>query len=254
MKDLSESPDALAASFEQSSCWYRAATLAERTAGWSVQDATRLLSDNDGKEKAERALQSWKARRPFNTGTFFAERLAMDGITEQDLLALLQEPLESLQERLDQPTVPDWVTDLLEALQTDSTAFSSGEAYEKTFQGFATLQPFAPLLYRSVARLHAAIQTLTQEYEALPFDPQTILSLLLPNLFQQIGPQVSKTLVLELNIARLRGQLQEESPQERFQEYLRLLLQRSHLLPLLQEYCVLVRCVLHSSQLWAENS
>jgi type 2 lantibiotic biosynthesis protein LanM len=254
MKYLSESSDDLAASLEQSACWYRAATLPERIARWSVQDATHLLRENDGKEKAERAFQGWKARKPFSTGSFFAERLAMDGITEQDLLALLQEPLESLQERLSHPTAPDWVNDLLEALQTDLTAFSSVEEQERAFQGFAILQPFAPLLYGSVARLHAAIQTLVREYEVLPFDPQTVLSLLLPNLFQQIELRVSRTLVLELNIARLRGQLQSESPQERFWEYLRLLRQRSHLLPLLQEYCVLARQILRSSQLWAENS
>jgi type 2 lantibiotic biosynthesis protein LanM len=255
MKHLSESSDALAASLEQSSCWYRAATLTERTACWSGQDAAHLLlRENGRKEKAEHALQGWKARRPFSTGTYFAERLAMDSITEQDLLALLQEPLESLQERLGNPTAPDWIIDLLEALQTDLTAFPSEEEQEKTFQGFSILQPFAPLLYRSVANLHIAIQNLVQEYEVLPFDPQTILSLLLSNLFQQIRSQVSKTVVLELNIARLRGQLQGENPQERFQEYLRLLRQRSHLLPLLQEYCVLVRHVLRSSQLWAENS
>src|SRR5579884_1735841 len=96
MKHLSESSDALASSLEQSACWYRAATLPERIAHWSVQDATHLLRDNDRKEKAEHALQSWKARKPFSTGSFFAERLAMDGITEQDLLALLQEPPEAL--------------------------------------------------------------------------------------------------------------------------------------------------------------
>jgi len=255
MKHLSESSDALAASLEQSSCWYRAATLAERTACWSVQDEAHILHENGRKERAERTFQNWKAQRPFNTGSFFAERLEMDGITEQDLLALLQEPLESLQERLSHPTAPDWVNDLLEALQIDPAVFFSVEEQERVFQGgFAILQPFVPLFYGSVARLHAAIQTLVQEYEVLPFDPQTILSLLLPNLFQRIGSQVSRTLVLELHIARLRGQLREESPQERFREYLHLLRQRSHLVPLLQEYCVLVRQVLRSSQLWAKNS
>lgn len=255
MKHLSESSDALTAALEQSSCWYRAATLAERTAGWSEQDAAHLLRENGGKEKAERVFQNWKAQRPFNMGSFFAERLEMDNITEDDLLALLQEPLESLQERLSHPTVPDWVNDLLEATQTDLAAFSSTEEQEGVFQGgFTILKPFVPLFYGSVARLYATIQTLVQKYEVLPFDPQTILSLLLPNLFQRIGPQVSRTLVLELNIARLRGQLREESPQERFQEYLHLLRQRSHLLPLFQEYCVLVRQVLRSSQLWTKNS
>lgn len=253
MKNLSESSETLAASPEQS-CWYRAATLAERAACWSEQDAAHLLSTNGRKEKAERAFQNWKAQRPFGIGSFFAERLAMDGITEEDLLALLQEPQESLQERLSHLTAPDWVKELQEALETDYSDFPLLVGQENIFQGFAVLQPFAPLFYGSVVRLHAAIQKLVGEYEALPFDPQTILALLLPNLFQQIGGQVSSTLVLELNIARLRGQLREESPQERFREYLTLLCQRSHLLPLLQEYSVLARQVLRDSQLWAKNS
>src|SRR4051812_45860671 len=97
------------ASHQQTSCWYRATTLTERVASWSDQGAAPALDESCEKVEAEKMLQRWKAQEPFDNGSLFTDRLAMDAITEQDLLALLAEPPETLRERLGQPTDPDWV-------------------------------------------------------------------------------------------------------------------------------------------------
>lgn len=239
---------------QQCTAWYRAATLTERLTSWSNTEAAYILDESGGKEEAEKILRRWKAQKPFDSGTFFADRLAMDHLTEQDILALLAEPVEALEQRLSSPSAPDWVMDLAQALSCSASLPLSEQDQERFAQQFALLQPLYPLLQTSITQLQAGIATLAQQYDPPPFDPQTLLALLLPGLFQQIEQQVSKTLVLELNIARLRGLLSGETPQERFQRYLRQLGQPEQLRSLLEEYSVLARQILLCSQLWAECS
>ncbi len=250
MEQHSEPFVAPAAPHQPTSSWYRAATLHERIASWTAAGTAPVPS-----EKAEKRLQRWKTQKPFATSSFLATRLAMDGITEQDLLALLSEPLKTLQERLSHPTAPDWVRALTHALHADPAPAPVPEVdVEQVFREVAGLRPFYPLLQQSIAHLQTGIEALAREYRELPFDPTTLLSLLLPNLLRQLQTLVDKTLVLELNIARLRGCLHGETSEVRFQDYLHTLCQREHLQPLLEEYCVLARHILESSQHWANCS
>ncbi|MFL5663567.1 MAG: type 2 lanthipeptide synthetase LanM family protein [Ktedonobacteraceae bacterium] len=252
METQSERLTAATKILQQTSHWYRAATLTERLVSWPDSATPPLLNEHSISEEAEKTWQRWKAQMPFSKDSFFIDRLAMDGITERDLLALLDEPLEVLEKRLSSYAAPDWVVELVGALQTSPAPLS--QDMEDLFSQFAIVRPWYPLMYRSIRHVQAGIKALAQEYDMLPFDPATILSLLLPNLCQQLQMKVSKTMVLELNIARMRGHLQGETSEERFQSYLHMLNQTEHLTPLLEEYVVLARQVLVSSQLWAACS
>ena len=106
---------------QQTASWYRAATLPERIASQPIQGAARAQDEHRGNAEAEKMLQRWKAQEPFDNGSWFTERLAMDAITEQDLLALLAEPLVALQERLGSPTAPGWLIELLHGLHARLT-------------------------------------------------------------------------------------------------------------------------------------
>ena len=238
----------------QNVAWYHAATLTERLASWSPTETSHILDELDTTGEAEKILRRWKAQKPFDSGTFFADRLAMDNLTEQDLLALLAEPVEELKKRLSAPSEPDWVTELTCALSGPPPSPLLAQDREHFTQQFAMIQPLYPLLQTSIERLQTGIDAFSQQDDPPPFDPQTLLSLLLPSLFRQIGQRVHKTLVLELNIARLRGLLKGETPQERFQDYLRQLSQHEQRQSLLEEYSVLARQILQCSQLWAACS
>ncbi|HEU5373949.1 MAG TPA: type 2 lanthipeptide synthetase LanM family protein [Ktedonobacteraceae bacterium] len=252
MENFSTVPVAPPPPFQQPLSWYYAATLPERLSAGHVEG---FAGGGERKTQAEKIVQRWKAQRPFNTGAFFAKRLQMDAITEQDLLALLAEPLDALQARLSHSDTPDWVKALIEALQSSSYTPSFSEHPSPDASRVpAIVRPFYPLLQGNIARLQAGIEELAQRYEVFPFNPQSMLSLLLPHLWNRIEPQVSKTVVLELNIARLRGRLQGETAQERFHDFLRLLQMPEHLQPFLEEYSVLARQLLISSQIWADVS
>ena len=253
MEQQSRQCAAPAAPHQQTSCWYRAATLIERLVSRPAQDIASALDESCRNAEAEKLLQRWKTQEPFDTGSLFTDRLAMDAMTEQDLLALLAETPEALQKRLGYPTAPEWVIELTRALHADPFP-TPGTDLERVFQNAATLQPFYPLLQKSIAHLQTGVESLAREYNTLPFDPTDILFLLLPNLLQQLQPQVNKTLALELNVARLRGHLRGETSEARFQDYLRKLSHREQLQPFLEEYTVLARYILLISQLWANCS
>lgn len=253
METRSAQPASPTTMHQQAMAWYRAATLTERLTSWPPRVTLSPSTADERYAEAAKMLELWKAQRPFTTHTLFADRLQMDAMSEQDLLALLAEPPESLQDRLGSPTPPDWVTALSNALET-FPASHPDLPQESVSAQFAILEPFYPLLQNSIARLQTAIDALVQEQGLLPFDPHTILAPLLSNLMQRVSLIVNKTLVLELHIARLRGQLQGDTSQERFQYYLHSLSQREYLLPLLEEYSILARQLLISGQFWAENS
>src|SRR5690349_6724793 len=66
--------------------WSRAYTLSERTRRWQVE------LPPPGEEQAERARQrllDWQAQKPFQDRAWFTQRLAQDGLTEAQVLALL---------------------------------------------------------------------------------------------------------------------------------------------------------------------
>ena len=68
--------------------WCHALTLTERIASpRTIRHRTRKVETNA--DLAKRRMQRWQAQAPFTTGSYFAQRLAMDGISEEDFLYLL---------------------------------------------------------------------------------------------------------------------------------------------------------------------
>ena len=153
----------------------------------------------------------------------------------------------------DTEAAQDWQEELAHIFERDAFASDIPLPCQET-ETCELLRPFTPFLQSGLARLQAEVEGLVRQGGALPFDPQAIYALLLPNLTRQLLPVVDKTLVLELHIARLRGQLRGETPRQRFQEYIQLVRRRENLLPLLQEYSVLTRQILMTVHLWVECS
>ncbi|MFL5703959.1 MAG: type 2 lanthipeptide synthetase LanM family protein [Ktedonobacteraceae bacterium] len=236
--------------------WYHAVTLTERIASFHMpmQQTARSAGNL---ESAHRNLQRWKEQTPFNTGEFFAKRLAMDAITESDLLALLAEPIEDVHARMSLPTPPDWLVELIQAFAGADAAtdlLMPVQLPGEDVRTYAFLEPLQPLLKRGIMPLLAGIEDLERTYKVLPFDPNTLLALLFANLAKHVLPKVNRTLVLELNVARLQGRLQGETSQERFYSYVQLLGQPGALWDLLEEYCVLARQLIVTVDLWTAFS
>lgn len=248
--------DAAALPLRQRPGWYRALTLTERASspqpgGFRAQSS----GDPGSTEKAQRRLQRWKEQAPFDQDSLFADRLAIDELTESDLLELLAEPIEAVQARL--PTPPGWLVELQQAFtnhDADSDLSLPLQQVEELSDSIAFLYPAQPLLRQGLQRLETAIQDLVSEHAELPFDPQTIVSLLFAHLAQQVLLMLSRTLLLELNVAHLQGRVQGETAEELLQRYLYLLSLPENIISLLEEYCVLARQLVTTVDHWVISS
>ncbi len=225
--------------------WCHALTLAERIATLPGDRASYSPGDDD--ELGRRRLQRWRSQPPFPTDSYFAQRLALDGIDEDQLLYILGEPVESLHRRLSQ--MPAWLLELAEAFAHPASGFASPPPDEEIF-GFLDL--IQPLIDGACDRLWASIMALGDKWPTLPFDPETVIDVLLMNLPEPLLTRLGRTMVLELNVARLQGSLDGDTPQERFQSFIRRLRQPEEAIAILAEYPVLARQLILCVAQWAE--
>lgn len=235
----------------QSSDWYNATTLTERI------ESLRTIQSNHpnieiNTEVSQRQMQRWKSQFPLTINSYFAQRLAIDCITENEFLYILGEPISVFQDRFPKP--PDWLTEIAEvfARPESSSIPLKEELQSKEVTEF--LDAIEPLISQGRDRLHQKVQTLIEIHPNLPFDPNTVEGLLFANLPRQLLSLLSRTMVLELNVARLQGLLQGDTPEERFQSFLQRLRQHEVVISLLQEYPVLARQLVTSINRWVNFS
>jgi type 2 lantibiotic biosynthesis protein LanM len=232
--------------------WYRAATLAERLAAGRSSGHTEPAAAED--DLARYRLQSWESQPPFDDGSYFEQRLALDDLTETQLRHLLGEPIEALRGRFPEP--PAWLTDLGVALsQPRASGFRhllpDGLKSKPTI-GF--LNVAAPFIEHALTRFDEGIAALATNASSLPFDPSTIKESLFAHLPDTLLDTLSRSVVLELNIARLNGELKDATPEERFQSFTERLCQPERVRSFLQDYPVLARLLVEQAQRWVAVS
>ncbi|HEU5377775.1 MAG TPA: type 2 lanthipeptide synthetase LanM family protein [Ktedonobacteraceae bacterium] len=225
--------------------WYRAFTLRERLAN---RDTDSPLN-REAYQDAVCHLRTWKEQAPFDTDSWFAERLAMDALTEDEFIRLLAESDEELQVRLSNP--PAWLVTLADAYAHTA---SRPLPFPSTSDHSAFLQPFNPLLHWGMLRLQNGIQQVANQAPEVPFEVETLCSLFAVQLHELLLSLVSRTLVLEMHVAKLRGQLQGETSHARFESYIHHLSQPGVLHELLSEYCVLARQLVLTIERWIDVS
>ncbi|MEU0880959.1 type 2 lanthipeptide synthetase LanM family protein [Lentzea sp. NPDC005914] len=176
------------------SSWYRGLTLAERLPVVRAEGACA--------ERAARRFSRWRTQPPFDQDEWFSRRLAADGITEGSLQALLGEDDAALGDRVEAPA---WLDGL--------AAFGESEG-EPEFAGFSVVAE--PLLRRARSTVAGVMAEV-----AGPLDPALAPELVRVCVEAGIGPLVERTLALELNVARLRGELSGDSPADRYRDFVR---------------------------------
>jgi type 2 lantibiotic biosynthesis protein LanM len=229
----------------QTADWYRAIDLKERITSLSA-DVNSILNKQVNADLARNRLERWHEQDPFSKDSYFAERLATDGIDEEQFLSLLGESIAAIQARF--PEAPAWLQQIAEAFSNSSAQFHLLEATQN-IETNSFLYLVEPLICQGLNRLSVGIESLNQQHSELPFEPKTVIEMLLTNLTVQLRQILNRTLVLEMNVARLQGLLPGDTPQERFRSFAERLRQREVALAILQEYPVLARqttiCINH---------
>jgi hypothetical protein len=197
--------------------WFHAVNLSERvshlnhTAFLEAKPETLAVD-----ERAVQQFDKWKNQMPFKTNGYFQDRLSLAKVSEAELLYLLAEPVAQLQSRLPKP---DWLQEIEEAFDTYTTLSLTEE--EQKHYGFLAL--VWPLVKKASVDIEHAMGRLQKQYQPQFLDIALTQAQLMSDLRYQILEIVNRTLVLELNVARLRKQLNGETAQDRFQSFVQLL-------------------------------
>lgn len=239
------------ASYFQHPVWLKAYTLTERSTPTNLKEGTSDAAFNIG--LATRRLNHWRSREPFTDDAVFAQRLKAFKLSEAELSCLLGESLESLSQRL--PVKPEWLITIEQAYScfySDSANSSSNAREQSPLAGLppSFLNGFEPLLYHGIKRLQDGLSLLEQTYPTAPFNRQTTKRSLLTHLFEQLAIKCARTMVLELNVARLQGDLVGDTPEERFGDFIERLRKPEVMLPILMEYPVLARQLVTTLDNW----
>ena len=224
--------------------WYRALTLAERAALADVP----ALPPVDGDERARRRIEEWRALTAFRSGPWWERRLEGLELSEESFERLVALPPDRLGAE-----PPAWMIEISGRRPADAPGVPPLPLASElgTAGGFLELvQPFIESARRRLRDDLAAI--VGGAAGPLPFTVESALQMASATLPYRILPILSRTLVLELNVARLQELLTGETPEERFASFVGRLRDPRTADAILREYPVLARQVLLDLELFRE--
>jgi type 2 lantibiotic biosynthesis protein LanM len=231
--------------------WYKALTLSERI---SLLRATPGHIDQEpaSDKTTERRLKQWRAQAPFKSNpSLFAQRLASDGVTEPELLHILGNSSFAVG---DGPAAPEWWTEIRQAFSLSTPALPLPFPKSDGDELFGLLCMVEPLLHRAIDRVRCGAYELKVRFANCPIQADSVADILFPTLAGRLLGMLSRTAALELNIARLEGVLEGDTPEDRFRSFVRRISQRENGLAFLQEYPVLARQIVNCVDLWSAFS
>src|SRR5438128_7093419 len=132
-------------------------------------------------ELAARRFARWQSQPPFTDPDLFGQRIGVDGLTADELRALLGESSADLARRID--ALPDWVTELTDALaQPDPLPPATVD------NELALLAAVEPLVARARRRVRDAAEALLVHAPGRPFAPEQIVAALADELPGRVFP------------------------------------------------------------------
>jgi type 2 lantibiotic biosynthesis protein LanM len=230
--------------------WHHATTLAERIPSLSVAALEKMQHIDSS--TATRRLERWRSQTPFGNDDYFAQRLELDGLTEEKLLYLLGEPVEALHHRL--ASEPSWLHEFLTSISHSAVAQKAAVEKKQVNDVSGFLEVIRPVVERSAARLHEKLVGMIGDRTDLPFTVADLEPHLRVQLFTHLIRLINRTMVLELNVARMQGNLSGETPEERFVSFLERIQVPEHRLALFEEYPVLARQIVTGVNHWMNFS
>ncbi|MEV7940359.1 type 2 lanthipeptide synthetase LanM family protein [Kitasatospora sp. NPDC088264] len=197
-------------------------------------------------DRAGRILDRWRAQPPFDRDDWFERRLAADRLDPDGLRALLAEHPADLADRLG---TPDWAERL-------AAAFEAGHTLDLPEEhAFARL--VAPLLADARDRLRTGLAELgpatpgaASPGPATLGTPDQLADLVLPALTATAHTAAVRTVITELHVARLSGELTGDTPEQRYRNFLDRLTEPGRAVRLLAEYPVLAYRLATAAEQW----
>ncbi len=170
-------------------------------------------------------------------------------MTEEEFIQILGIQLEALPSTGSGP----WLHTLARAYSGDfNTGGNWGELSRIPQAGFLKL--VEPLMADARSRLQSRAAKIGSCNAPAPFDSCRAVDALFANLPARLLQIIAKTMVLELQVARVQGLLQGTTPAERFASFTQRLSDRQAALELFSEYPVLARRLTIAAENWLNFS
>ncbi|HUQ80285.1 MAG TPA: type 2 lanthipeptide synthetase LanM family protein [Gemmatimonadaceae bacterium] len=222
--------------------WSRAITLAECS---NLPDVVRAGDAASGDVPEPSRLDRWRKQRPFERPELLARRLAKDALAERSFDATVRARAIG--------TPPAWVTRIDAARRSPILpgAFVQPNAGTRDAIGLELARAFVePLVVSALGRVFAYATQLRGSQPAAPFESARVTALFEPALWHQLVQRCFKVGVLELNVARVQGELAGETPEARYADFARRLRTTDLRDRILEEYPVLARSLVIASDFW----
>lgn len=200
---------------------------------------------------AQQRLDRWRAQKPFADEALFRRRLAADGLTELMFKRILDEPIEQIMAR--STAIAPWIL-VLEAARSRPRSHDPLLVPAK-LDGVPTtgfLELARPLIDEGRARLRAVAARLHATVVDPLFDPATFDACLARSLAEPLLVMLMRTLVLELNVAKLQGVLSGSTPGDRFGDFVERLRRPEVSTAIFLEYPMLARHLTQRVAGWVE--
>lgn len=222
--------------------WFNAFTLHER-----------IRCIRDGHEhhavvaNADRSLLTkWRSQSPFDSQDFFSQRLHAEDIREPEFIqALTQRPTPFWAQASE---LPQWLIDL-DNLYLKPESRDSGTLQSSVMSSAGFLELCVPLIEKFKRQLSQHVETVLRGHPE-GHGCNGIVELLAKSLYVQMLRIVTRTLILELNVQRVRELLQGETAEERFQSYIAQLSSAQVRSSLMCEYPLLGRQIWECADRW----
>ncbi len=242
----------------ESSSWFRALPLEQRirTLHDSPISTAEHGKDSAAHKYAQHRLNRWESETLSKEDqALFPRFLEILGVSQATFFSLLAESDEQMKERLGE--LPGWVLDI-------QKAYAPSEAKHFETESIPQLQPgeepnlftfvLKPLFHFYAKRIKSSIENLQSTYPYVPLNTTHLINLLLQNEPYVLSNMLYRTMILELNAARMQGLLQGSTQAERFSSFLERLRRPEVAVQLFEEYPALARQTALYIQQWADAS
>lgn len=229
--------------------WYNALTLSERiylVNKYNFQHAKNYKPSNQVKIR----IAKWKKQPHFAKDSHnFQKRLESIGITERELQYLLSEDVI-----LNLCTIsyfPEWLQVLIETFKNPgfkTMRFISKNRSENKSLEFINL--VIPIIEYGYNKLVNAVSEIIQKHPVLQLKIENLHDIYQSNLLNHLIVMLNRTMVLELNIARLQGILKGDTPEKRFDNFIHYICNNKTQLDILKKYPVLARQIVAFVNNW----
>jgi type 2 lantibiotic biosynthesis protein LanM len=232
--------------YDNLSDWVGGLTLEERVVIANFSSEQETQNSND---KFCWLYNEWKSIKPFAENShLFESRLESLNVNKQQFNRILKNEVSL---KLSEAPL-DWALHIERLYNGSNQADLITEKINDypSLQKLELLKFVLPIIADKIKDLEDTLYNKQKKYVHI-FDLHHTIDAFLEKLISQLAKVVSRTLVLEMHVAKHRGLLQSETPKQRYQDYIRLLSDPKFAYQLLTEYPVLARKLIIITENWA---